>query len=85
MARKTSGLGRGLGDLLEDNTPEIRSNRGSVLRKEEEKKAESTRTPISTPVSDPTSNLYGNTPVKSLYEERHKNKSLKANFKNFNR
>ena len=83
MARKTSGLGRGLGDLLEDNTPEIRSNRGSVLRKEAEKKAEPTS--FSASVSTPTSDLYKNIPPKSLYEERPKNKSLKANFKNFNR
>lgn len=83
MARKTSGLGRGLGDLLEDNTPEIRSNCASVLRKEAEKKSEPT--PISIPTSAPTSDLYKNIPTKSLYEEKHKNKSLKANFKNFNR
>ena len=88
MAKKTSGLGRGLGDLFEDNTPEIRPNSsGTVVRKESEKKAEPVPASTSTPtsVSTPTSDLYKNTPPKSLYEQKHKNKSLKANFKNFNR
>lgn len=85
MAKKTSGLGRGLGDLLEDNTPEIRIDRGSVMRNEEEKKAEPIPLTTSTPVSTSASDLYRNTHPKSLYEEKHKNKSLKANFKNFNR
>ena len=83
MAKKTSGLGRGLGDLLEDNAPEIRHDRGSVIRKEGEKLMQSAPSPMS--ASSPTPDLYRNTPPKSLYEERHKNKSLKANFKNFNR
>ena len=86
MAKKTSGLGRGLGDLLDDNTPEIRCDRGSVLRKGEEHKVDPAPNPIQTPaISIPTSELYKNTPTKSLYEEKHRNKSLKANFKNFNR
>ena len=87
MAKKTSGLGRGLGDLLEDNTPEIRPNSGTVVRKESEKKAEPVPASMPTPplVSTPTSDLYKNTPPKSLYEQKHKNKSQKANFKNFNR
>lgn len=33
MSKKTSGLGRGLGDLLEDNAPEIRSS-GTVVRRD---------------------------------------------------
>ncbi|MBQ8849643.1 MAG: hypothetical protein IJ011_04860 [Clostridia bacterium] len=34
MSRKTSGLGRGLGDLLVDNTPEMKS--ASVIRRDED-------------------------------------------------
>ena len=33
MAKKPSGLGRGLGDLLEDNTPEIQTNKSTVIIK----------------------------------------------------
>ena len=80
MAKKTSGLGRGLGDLLEDNTPEIRSG-GSVVRQKTEEDVQPTLNPVATP----TPNLYTNIPPKSLYEEKHKNKSLKANFRKFNR
>ncbi|MBE6556692.1 MAG: hypothetical protein E7664_02975 [Ruminococcaceae bacterium] len=34
MAKKQSGLGRGLGDLLEDNKPEIRSSSRVVIRED---------------------------------------------------
>ncbi len=39
MAKKPSGLGRGLGDLLDDNAPQITSKTSSkvVLRAEEKK------------------------------------------------
>ena len=39
MAKKPSGLGRGLGDLLEDNAPEIKTKTSSrvVLRNDEKK------------------------------------------------
>ena len=53
MAKKTSGLGRGLGDLLEDNTPEIRSG-GSVVRQKTEEDVQPTLNPVATP----TPNLY---------------------------
>ncbi len=33
MSKKKSGLGRGLGDLLDDNAPEIRSS-GTVVRRD---------------------------------------------------
>jgi len=33
MSKKASGLGRGLGDLLEDNAPELRSS--TVIRRDE--------------------------------------------------
>ena len=31
MAKKPSGLGRGLGELLEDNAPEVKTNKGKVV------------------------------------------------------
>ena len=31
MAKKPSGLGRGLGDLFEDNAPEVKTNKGKVV------------------------------------------------------
>ena len=34
MSKKTSGLGRGLGDLLEDNAPELKS--ATVIRRDED-------------------------------------------------
>ena len=66
---KPSGLGRGLGELLDDNNPELRSDRGSAtIRKE----GESIRiTPMGS-VEITT---------KALFETKHKNKSVKANFK----
>lgn len=67
--KKPSGLGRGLGDLLEDNTPDLRENRASVTVRKE---GESIRI---TPV--------GSTEIKTkvLFETKHKNRSVKANFK----
>ena len=38
MQKKTSGLGRGLGDLLEDNAPEIRKNTAKVVIRTETKR-----------------------------------------------
>ena len=67
--KKPSGLGRGLGELLEDNTPDLRENRGSVsVRKE----GESIRiTPLGS----------AEVTTKTLFETKHKNRSVKANFK----
>lgn len=67
--KKQGGLGRGLGELLDDNTPDIREGRGSVVVKKE---GESIKI---TPV--------GSTEVKtkSLFETKPKNRSVKANFK----
>ncbi len=31
MAKKDSGLGRGLGDLFEDNAPEVKTNKSKVI------------------------------------------------------
>ena len=74
MAKKPSGLGRGLGDLMEDNTPEVHSG-GTVIKKEDG------ATIVITPASGGPADT-GAAP-KSLYEEKPKNKSIKANFKNF--
>lgn len=73
MAKKPSGLGRGLGDLLEDNTPEVKSG-GTVIKKSENGAIHITP-PSPTVSSKP----------KGLYDDLPKNRSIKANFKNFNR
>ncbi len=44
MQKKTSGLGRGLGDLLEDNSPEIRKSTAKVVIRTETKKVPMTST-----------------------------------------
>ncbi len=113
MAKKPSGLGRGLGDLLEDNTPEIRVGKESVVRREATPTVTPPQNPSSTALTSqgsasetpagqnpmststtrggtpsaitPRSGLYSNIQPKSLYETKPKNKSLKSNFKNFNR
>ncbi len=36
--KKPSGLGRGLGDLLSDNTPEVRKSTAKVVIRQETKK-----------------------------------------------
>ena len=77
MAKKPCGLGRGLGDLLEDNTPQRTSQNNVVIRNE-------AKAPATPPITTPTPGLYSSTP-KSLYEEKPKNRSIKANFKNFNK
>ncbi len=37
MQKKPSGLGRGLGDLLEDNAPEVRKNTSRVIIRTDDK------------------------------------------------
>lgn len=75
MAKKPAGLGRSLGDLLEDNTPQIRSGKGSASIRQGE---ETIRIAPSEEQALPKKE------VKSLYDEPvHRNKSVKANFKNF--
>ena len=69
MAKKPSGLGRGLGDLLEDNSPEITTRGKVVIRGGEEK------TSASTPSTPPAGYV-----TKPLYTEKPK-RSIKANFK----
>jgi hypothetical protein len=77
MAKKSSGLGRGLGDLLEDNTPSVRQGQGSTG-------AVRIQSASNEPLASSTLAALNNRPApKPLYQEIHKNKSLKANFKNF--
>ena len=74
MAKKMSGLGRSLGELLEDNTPQVRSGKGSASIRQGSETihiAPAEETPTPTQES------------KSLYETKHKNRSVRANFKNF--
>ena len=68
--KKMSGLGRGLGDLLDDNTPDIREGRSKVTVKTEGDVIKIT--PESSNVETP----------KALFETPKRNKSLKANFRN---
>ena len=75
MAKKPSGLGRGLGELLEDNAPAFRQGQGSAIRIETKPSPSANPSKPVTPISTPA--------PKPLYAEIHKNKSLKANFKNF--
>jgi hypothetical protein len=35
MSKRTSGLGRGLGELLDDNTPDMRAGRSATVVKKE--------------------------------------------------
>lgn len=68
--KKPSGLGRGLGEMLDDNTPDIRETRPSsvTIRRE----GETIRvTPIGSAEITP----------KALFETKPKNRSVKANFK----
>ena len=67
--KKPSGLGRGLGELLDDNTPDLREGRSSVNIKHE---GNSIRiTPAGSTEIKP----------KNLFETQHKNRSVKSNFK----
>ena len=59
MAKKPSGLGRGLEDLLADNAPEVRHSTGSVVKRDGEK---------SIPVTTPASGMYEVKP-KGLYDD----------------
>ena len=71
MTDKPSRLGRGLGDLLDDNNPSLRSQKPSVVIRNEETK-------VQTNLNKPATNksLYDTTP-KPLFETKPRNKSLK--------
>ena len=75
MQKKPSGLGRGLNDLLDDNTPSLRENKGQPLVVA---KGEVNSEPKRPTVS--TSTLYGNT-TKSLFDTKPRTKSVRSNFK----
>ena len=63
MAKKPSGLGRGLGDLLDDNTPEIRkSNTAKVIIRTETQN-------ISVTTSDIYPNQHKNKSLKANYKK----------------
>ena len=70
MANKPSGLGRGLGDLLEDNTPSLRTQQPNVV----------IRTEV-TSETEPKKRTLPNTlleiKTKPLFETKPRNKSLK--------
>ena len=67
--KKPAGLGRGLGELLDDNTPDIREGRTKVTVKTEGDFINIA--PEGTESVQP----------KALFETPKKNKSLKANFR----
>ncbi|MBO7310132.1 MAG: hypothetical protein J6U86_01920 [Clostridia bacterium] len=73
MAKKASGLGRGLDELLDDNTPSLRENKGRPLVEARGEIQEIKKTPVSS--------LYDTTP-RSLYDTKPRTKSVKSNFKN---
>ena len=68
--KKPSGLGRGLGDLLDDNTPDVREGRSKVTVQTEGDVIKIT--PEASTLEAP----------KALFETPKRNKSLKANFRN---
>lgn len=75
MAKKPAGLGRGLDELLDDNTPSLReNNKKPLVEPKGEAAAQQTRTVT------PVTSLYGTAP-KSLYDTKPRTKSVKSNFK----
>ena len=72
--KKPSGLGRGLDELLDDNTPTTRTNVSSgkplVVSKGE----------VKAPNNSAITTLYGNQ-TKSLYDQKPRTRSVKSNFK----
>ena len=72
MQKKPSGLGRGLDELLDDNTPSLReSNKKPLVEPKGEAPAKK---------ATPVLSLYDTTP-KSLYDTKPRTKSVKSNFK----
>ena len=69
MAGKSSGLGRGLGDLLDDNTPSTRTHTqpNVVVRKADD----------AAPKAKPLPNSLYEIKTKPLFESKPRNKSLK--------
>ena len=75
MQKKPSGLGRGLDELLDDNTPSLRENKGKPLV---EARGEVSSDKQKSTAS--TATLYGNT-TKSLFDTKPRTKSVRSNFK----
>ena len=73
-ANKPSGLGRGLDELLDDNTPSLRESNKKPLV---EARGQVTQQKITV---NPVTSLYG-TEHKSLYDTKPRTKSVKSNFK----
>ena len=76
MSKKSSGLAKSLGDLFEDNTPEVHGG-GTVIKRDGASEV------IMTPTSGGPMDMPTVEKPKSLFEELPKNRSIKANFKNF--
>lgn len=71
MATKPSGLGRGLGDLLDDNNPSLRPSKPNVVvRNGEGQEKQAQRS------ANIKNSLYDTTP-KPLFESKPRNKSFK--------
>ena len=70
--KKPAGLGRGLDELLDDNTPSMRENKGKPL-------VEAKGEPVA-PKTVPVTELYDMKP-KSLYDTKPRTRSVKSNFK----
>ena len=71
---KPSGLGRGLDELLDDNTPSLRESNKKPLVEAKGEVTQQART------TTPITSLYGTAP-KSLYDTKPRTKSVKSNFK----
>ena len=77
MAKKPSGLGRGLEDLLADNAPELRRGTGSVVKKDGE-----VATPMAAPAPiTPSKNGLYEIKTKGLYEDLPRIRTPKTNGK----
>lgn len=74
MAKKPSGLGRGLEDLLADNAPELRRGTGSVVKKD------GVREMPTSPPTPPKNGLY-EIKTKGLYEDLPRIRTPKTNGK----
>ena len=72
MPKKPSGLGRGLGDLLEDNAPSLRTQQPSVVIRT----GQSGEVPPPPQRTLPKNSLY-EIKTKPLFETKPRNKSLK--------
>lgn len=84
MAKKASGLGRGLGELLEDNAPQVNRQHRVTLSRE---------IPVPTPPAteerngseppSPRKEAPGTPAPRPLFDQPIRNRSIKANFRNY--